>query len=89
MNSKKPSTPSTWTEPDDAPVLGRAFFAGADVFQGKTLKRRAGPKAAPTKEPVKIRLDAAVFAALRGTGEGWQTRIKDALRASLQLAGRN
>jgi len=51
-------------------------------------KLRGRPKAATTKEPVKIRLDADVVQALRATGDGWQTRINDTLRASLQLAGR-
>ena len=88
MNAKKPSTPSTWTDPDDAPALAKAFFARTDVFQGETLKRRGRPMAASTKETVKIRLDADVLAALRDTGAGWQTRINDTLRASLQLAGR-
>jgi uncharacterized protein (DUF4415 family) len=32
-------------------------------------------------------LDADVLAALRASGEGWQTRINDALRASLKLTG--
>ena len=41
-----------------------------------------------TKEPVKLRLDPDVLAALRATGEGWQTRINDMLRASLALGGR-
>lgn len=51
-------------------------------------KLRGRPKAAVTKEPVKLRLDADVLAALRASGDGWQTRINDALRASLHLAGR-
>ena len=34
------------------------------------------------------RLDADVLAALRDTGDGWQTRINEMLRASLHLAGR-
>ena len=51
-------------------------------------KLRGRPKAATTKEPVKIRLDADVVQALRATGDGWQTRSNDTLRASLQLAGR-
>ncbi|MBE0475313.1 BrnA antitoxin family protein [Rhodoferax sp.] len=51
-------------------------------------KLRGRPKAATTKEPIKIRLDADVVQALRATGDGWQTRINDTLRASLQLAGR-
>jgi uncharacterized protein (DUF4415 family) len=50
--------------------------------------RPLGSVQAVTKEPVKIRLDADVLAALRATGDGWQTRINDTLRASLQLAGR-
>lgn len=88
MTAKKPSTPSTWTDPDDAPELTQAFFKHADQYDGATLKPRGRPKAATTKEPVKLRLDADVLAALRATGEGWQTRINDALRASLKLAGR-
>ena len=52
------------------------------------LKPRGRPKAASTKEPVKIRLDADVLTALRATGDGWQTRINETLRASLHLAGK-
>ena len=88
MRAKKPSTTATWTDPDDAPELGEAFFKGADQYKGTQLKPRGRPKAAVTKEPVKLRLDADVLAALRASGEGWQTRINDALRASLKLAGR-
>lgn len=58
----------------------------------QTLARRrgrpAGSKQATTKEAVKIRLDADVIAALRASGDGWQTRINDALRASLALSGK-
>jgi uncharacterized protein (DUF4415 family) len=50
--------------------------------------RPAGTTQAITKEPVKLRLDADVLAALRASGDGWQTRINDMLRASLHLAGR-
>lgn len=89
MTAKKPSTPATWTDPDDAPELTEAFFRAADQYEGATLKPRRGrPKAAATKEPVKLRLDADVLTALRATGDGWQTRINEMLRASLHLAGR-
>ena len=50
--------------------------------------RPVGSNQASTKEPVKLRLDADVLAALRASGDGWQTRINDMLRASLHLAGR-
>ncbi len=88
MTAKKPSTPVTKLDPDDAAELTEAFFQRADLFEGNKLVRRGRPKAAVTKEPVKIRLDADVLAALRASGDGWQTRINDTLRAALQLAGR-
>lgn len=50
--------------------------------------RPAGSVAAVSKEPVKLRLDPDVLAALRATGDGWQTRINEMLRASLSLGGR-
>ncbi len=88
MTAKKRSSPATWSDPDDAPELTEAFFRQADQYEGSKLKARGRPKAAMTKEPVKIRLDADVVAALRESGEGWQTRINETLRASLTLAGR-
>ena len=88
MTAIKPSTPATWTDPDDAPELTEAFFQTADRYDGATLKPRGRPRAVSTKEPVKLRLDADVVAALRASGDGWQTRINDSLRASLVLAGK-
>jgi uncharacterized protein (DUF4415 family) len=88
MNAKKRSTPAIWNDPDDAPELTTEFFKSADLYEGKKLIARGRPKAVSPKEPVKLRLDADVLAALRATGEGWQTRINDTLRASLRLAER-
>ena len=48
----------------------------------------ANPFYKPTKTSTTVRLDADVLAALRATGDGWQTRINEMLRASLHLAGR-
>lgn len=87
MTAKKRSTPIIWKDLDDAPELTEAFFNSADLYKGTKLKARGRPKSATPKEPVKLRLDADVLAALRASGEGWQTRINDALRASLKLAG--
>lgn len=66
-------------------------FAAVHTPQMILARRRgrpAGSVQAVTKQPVKIRLDADVLDALRASGDGWQTRINDSLRASLQLAGR-
>ena len=57
--------PTTWTDPDDAPALSKALFQTADRCDGTTLKPRGRPRAATTKEAVKLRLDADVLAALR------------------------
>lgn len=57
----------------------------------KIVKRRGRPLGSTqvvTKEAVKLRLDADVLATLRASGDGWQTRINDMLRASLALAGK-
>ena len=78
MTAKKPSTPATWLDSDDAPGLTEAFFQAADRYDGATLQPRGRPKAATTKEAVKLRLDADVLAALRASDDGWQTRINDA-----------
>jgi uncharacterized protein (DUF4415 family) len=51
------------------------------------LVKRGRPKAAVTKQPVKLRFDPDVLEALRATGDGWQTRVNDMVRASLKLAG--
>ncbi|NBX63127.1 MAG: hypothetical protein EBT67_12135 [Betaproteobacteria bacterium] len=88
MTVKKRSTKAVWSDPDDAPELTAEFFNSADLFEGSKLKARGRPKSANAKEAVKLRLDADVLAALRASGDGWQTRINDTLRASLKLAGR-
>jgi uncharacterized protein (DUF4415 family) len=95
--NKRVSTP--WVDPDDAPDLSQADLSKAvwriggktvSAEQGKSAmaaaSRRGRPKAAHTKEPIKLRIDADVLAALRATGDGWQTRINDMLRASLALS---
>lgn len=72
-----------WTSADTRAAV--KFSALSTSLQAKL---RGRPKAVSVKEPVKIRLDADVLAALRASGDGWQTRINDTLRASLQLAGK-
>jgi uncharacterized protein (DUF4415 family) len=88
MNAKNPATQTDWVDPDDAPELTDEFFERADLYEGEKLIRRGRPAALAPKQAVKLRLDPDVLAALRATGDGWQTRINDMLRASLRLGGR-
>jgi len=45
------------------------------------IRNRGGrPRLANPKESVTIRYDAEILAAFRASGEGWQTRMNDALK---------
>ena len=73
-----------WTDADFARAKPAAEFFDARTMAGlATLKRRPGergPQKTPTKERISIRLSHEVVETFRATGEGWQTRIDDALR---------
>lgn len=86
MPTKKPSTDTTWTDPDDAPALDDAWFAEADQYDQGTLVRKGGrPKATHPKQMVTLRLDADVVECFRNSGPGWQTRMNEALRRAAGL----
>ena len=84
MNASKRATPTTWTDPDDAPELTDAFFSEADEYVGDKLVRRGRPKADVTKLALTVRYDADVVEAFKATGKGWQTRMNNALREWLE-----
>jgi uncharacterized protein (DUF4415 family) len=66
---------------DENPPMDEAFLAGMKP------SKRGRPKLASPKVEVKIRLDAATVAHLRGMGPGWQTRV-NALLGELVADGR-
>lgn len=54
----------------------------AKLAQFAPLRRPRGrPSQAVTKIPTSVRLDPAVLAAFKSTGQGWQTRINQVLLA--------
>jgi uncharacterized protein (DUF4415 family) len=76
------------TRPDkENPTWSPADFAKAQRVEdipalahlSKRKPGQRGPQKAPTKVPVTIRLDANVVDAYKATGEGWQSRMNDAL----------
>ena len=89
MPTKRPTTASSWVDPDDAPHLDRDWFAQAEIREGDRLIRPAraggGPNRTAPKEAVNIRLDPDVLAYFRATGRGWQSRINAALRKAAGL----
>lgn len=91
MNAKSQNSPKTWVDPDDAPELTDEFFekgvwriddkvVSCDEAQVETRKRRGRPAGSGTKVSTTIRFDAEVLAAFKATGDGWQTRMNDALK---------
>ncbi len=68
------------SEEEDA-ALTTAAEADLDNLPASDLMRRRGrPPLLNPKQSVKLRLDAEVVARFKADGEGWQTRINDALR---------
>jgi uncharacterized protein (DUF4415 family) len=74
--------------PDEDEAINRGIAADPDTFelpaeafkQLKPLASRGRPRLVSPKVLVSIRYDADIIERFRATGEGWQTRMNDALR---------
>ena len=67
--------PKSPYDPNDAASVA-AFWAKGKV----RLPGQRGPQKTPTKVPVTVRYSPEVVAYFKATGEGWQTRMNDALQ---------
>jgi uncharacterized protein (DUF4415 family) len=66
---------------DELPELGDEFFEGADERRaGALVKRGRGRPPGSNKSQMNLRIDLDVIEAYKAQGEGWQTRMNDALR---------
>jgi uncharacterized protein (DUF4415 family) len=86
-------TAAAMADPDARPYTEEEWKAAkhmkfSELPASLQAKLRGRPRAESPKEAVKIRLDADVLAALRASGDGWQTRINESLRAALALSGK-
>ena len=73
------------TDIEDAQILAAALadpdnptLTDAELLQ--FWRGRGRPQGSGKKEQVTLRLDAEILEQFRATGNGWQTRINDALR---------
>lgn len=67
-------TAAALTDPDNPPL------AEGDIAQFKPARRPRGrPVQDATKIPTTMRLDSVVLDSFKATGDGWQTRINEAL----------
>ncbi len=65
-------TAAALSDPDNLPLTD------SELSQFKRARGR--PLGSGKKEQVTLRLDAEILEQFRATGNGWQTRINDALR---------
>jgi uncharacterized protein (DUF4415 family) len=56
-------------------------FTDAEWEQVKPLVRRGRPLGSGSKTQVTLRLDVEVIQKFKASGDGWQTRINDALKS--------
>jgi len=93
MNDMHPKRPKPPLDFDEAPELTEEMFARArpasEVHGPERSARMLRPRGRPSlpenerKQQVTLRLSPDVLAALRESGEGWQTRVDDILRAAV------
>ena len=62
-------------------------FAEALPDLAKSVRKARGPNKAPTKRLVSIRLSREVIDHFKSQGPGWQSRIDQALRKAVKMAG--
>lgn len=75
-------------DPNDKNAV-RAYLESATVsHNGKVVRSGRGPQKAPTKERITIRLSHEVVEHFRATGDGWQTRMNEALKRVISKAKR-
>ena len=95
MNVKSRNSTEPWVDPDDAPELGDEFFkegtwriddriVSQEEARTEVGKRRGRPAGTGAKISTTIRFDAEVLAAFKATGDGWQTRMNEALKEWLR-----
>ena len=68
-------TAAALADPDAVP------FTDAEWLDAKPLVRRGRPLGSGSKTQVTLRLDVEVVEKFRASGDGWQTRINDALKS--------
>lgn len=67
----------------DSPPLDTSLLATMKPVRAAhpgIQSRVCGPQAAAQKSSVSVRLDEAIVASFRATGQGWQSRINEVLR---------
>jgi len=85
-------TQADWDEVEDNPELTEEELKEMRPFRevfpdlAASIDRKLGrPKAANPKKAISLRLDAEVIERFKAGGEGWQSRMNEALRKAVGL----
>lgn len=73
------------TDEEDAAITADALADPDNPPADELIRRRGRPPLAHAKLAVKLRLDPDVVERFKQGGEGWQTRMNDALRKAVGL----
>jgi uncharacterized protein (DUF4415 family) len=73
------------SDEEDSKLTAAAESDSDNLPAGDLMRRRGRPPSATPKKAVKLRLDADVVARFKASGEGWQTRMNEALRKVVGL----
>lgn len=84
MNKREKTSAEIEHEFDSAEVPTENIKAMRPISELLKKKRMGRPPKENPKEQISVRYDADVLEAFRATGEGWQTRMNDALRTYLK-----
>ena len=84
MNKREKTPAEIEHEFDSAEIPTENIKAMRPISELFEKKRMGRPPKENPKEQISVRYDADVLEAFRATGEGWQTRMNDALRIYLK-----
>ena len=77
-----------WTTEEFAEARPASEVLPRGLYEAAVKRRRGqrGPQKAPVKKAITLRIDPDILARYKATGPGWQSRMNDALRRSLETA---
>ena len=77
-----------WTTEEFAKARPASEVLPRGLYEAAVKRRRGqrGPQKAPVKKAITLRIDPDILARYKATGPGWQSRMNEALRRSLETA---
>ena len=77
-----------WTTEEFAEARPASEVLPRGLYEAAVKRRRGqrGPQKAPVKKAITLRIDPDILARYKATGPGWQSRMNEALRRSLETA---